>query len=292
MNQTRTRSLGLALAGSALFALGLGLGQRRAQADDAKLAKAKQLLAASGKGKLGDALVATLRQRIERELAQSPSPQGQKILVALREAKADEFDQELAQAYAKVLDAEALDAGLAFYATTGGKAFAAKRDELWAAEQALIEVHSRKLIYAALKRAGMNTPEENMKEARRNGNEAAAIGALRAISSAQALFREGDKDNDGTLQYAGDLAALGKTNLIDSVLASGKKNGYRFKVVRAKGDTGQFCWMATASPIEPGVTGERHFATNHSGVTWYRTDKPFEFDLDQCEVKGGTPLGR
>lgn len=43
MNQTRTRSLGLALAGSALFALGLGLGQRRAQADDAKLAKPFEL---------------------------------------------------------------------------------------------------------------------------------------------------------------------------------------------------------------------------------------------------------
>lgn len=123
------------------------------------------------------------------------------------------------------------------------------------------------------------------------GNEAAAIGALRAISSAQSLFREGDKDSNNVLDYADSLEALGKPDLIDRVLAKGTKNGYRFVVCRAEGDSGQFCWMATASPVTPGKTGDRHFATNQSGVIFY-SDKPIPLDLKQCEIKGAKPVGR
>ena len=36
----------------------------------------------------------------------------------------------------------------------------------------------------------------NMLAARKNGNEAGAIGSLKAISTAQRLFREGDKEGD------------------------------------------------------------------------------------------------
>ena len=47
----------------------------------------------------------------------------------------------------------------------------------------------------------------NLIEARKNGNETAAIGALKTIGTAQSLFREADKEADGNLDY-GSLAEL------------------------------------------------------------------------------------
>ncbi|MBL4844982.1 MAG: hypothetical protein JKY65_05620 [Planctomycetes bacterium] len=121
------------------------------------------------------------------------------------------------------------------------------------------------------------------------GNEAAAVGALKAIMNAQTLFREGDKDQDNELDYASNLAALGKTKLIDSTLASGTKQGYTFEVCRGEKDSGshQFLWMATASPAKPG-TGA-YFATNHQGVV-FQAGKPFALDPKTCEPQGGTPV--
>ncbi|MGE0706513.1 MAG: hypothetical protein AB7N76_17665 [Planctomycetota bacterium] len=126
-------------------------------------------------------------------------------------------------------------------------------------------------------------------EARRYGNEAAAIGALKTISTAQLLFREGDKDQNGVLDYADGLEALGKCRLIDSVLASGEKNGYRFAVACAS-KAPEFQWMAVASPLDP-KQGGRHFAVNQAGVIYY-SDKPFELDGVECQIKGGTPVGK
>lgn len=130
---------------------------------------------------------------------------------------------------------------------------------------------------------------KNLEQARKYGNEAAAMGALRTISTAQTLYREADKDGNGELDYAPDLAALGKTNLIDKILASGKKNGYRFKLTRSK-KAPEFMWMASASPLEPGKTGDRHFAINHEGVT-YQSLKPFKHAED-CKLSGGVPVGK
>jgi hypothetical protein len=126
--------------------------------------------------------------------------------------------------------------------------------------------------------------------ARKMGNEAAAIGALKAISSAQSLFREGDKDRNNILDYASGLEDLGKCNLIDAILASGTKQGYRFAVTSGA-KAPEFTWMAVASPLQPGKTGNRHFAVNHTGVI-YTSDKPFDLDGVTCKIKGGKPLGR
>jgi hypothetical protein len=125
---------------------------------------------------------------------------------------------------------------------------------------------------------------------RKLGNEAAAIGALKALGSSQALFREGDKDANNELDYAPNLAALAKARLIDSVLGSGKKQGYRFELCRSSKNP-EFLWMAVASPLEPGKSGKRHFATNHEGVIYY-SSTPFELDRVECKIKGGQPVGR
>ena len=108
----------------------------------------------------------------------------------------------------------------------------------------------------------------NLIEARKGSNEAAAIGALRTLTTAQALFREGDKDKDTTLDYATNLGELKTANLIDGVLGSGTKQGYSFNVTSG---TPQFTWSATASPASPGKSGDRYFFVDESGVIRFAT---------------------
>src|SRR5207302_9904369 len=63
----------------------------------------------------------------------------------------------------------------------------------------------------------------NLIEARKGSNEAAAIGAMRTLVTAQSLYREGDKDKDGILNYSSTVGSLGTYNLVDNTLASGTK---------------------------------------------------------------------
>lgn len=109
---------------------------------------------------------------------------------------------------------------------------------------------------------------------RGGGNERWAIGALKTIDTSQTLFREGDKEGDGLLDY-GSLQELSNAALIDPFLGSGVKQGYRFEV-RASPTTPEFLWFAVANPIEPGVTGDRSFCTNHTGVIYYTSEHAIE----------------
>jgi hypothetical protein len=117
---------------------------------------------------------------------------------------------------------------------------------------------------------------------RKNGNESAAIGALKTIGTSEAIFREGDKDGNGVLDY-GSLELLSKTGLVDSVLGSGTKQGYVFSA-HVSTKTPEFLWYATAFPATPGTTGDRYFFINQSGVIFYGTS-PFDVDPETCEVK-------
>ena len=100
----------------------------------------------------------------------------------------------------------------------------------------------------------------NLIEARKTGNETSAIGALRTISSVQAQFREGDRDNDQTLDYATSLTELSNAGLIDNVLGGGTKSGYVFGM---SGDT--FDWQCSATPVSSS-TGTRNFIICTDGV--------------------------
>ena len=100
----------------------------------------------------------------------------------------------------------------------------------------------------------------NLIEARKTGNETAAIGALRTISSTQAQFREGDREGDGFLDYATNMAELSNVGLIDNVLGSGTKSGYSFSL---SGST--YEWRTSATPISAS-TGTRNFVICVDGV--------------------------
>jgi prepilin-type N-terminal cleavage/methylation domain-containing protein len=111
----------------------------------------------------------------------------------------------------------------------------------------------------------------NLIQARKAGNETAAIGALRSMNTAQALFREEDKDNNGTLDYASCLLALQTNgNLVDSILGTGTKQGYSFTILSST----QFSYTAQASPLNPGRSGDRYFFIDESGVIRFNDAQP------------------
>jgi prepilin-type N-terminal cleavage/methylation domain-containing protein len=105
----------------------------------------------------------------------------------------------------------------------------------------------------------------NLLRARKSANEASAISSLRTLVSSQAMFLSEDADGNGEYDFAPSLAALLAVGLIDDVLASGVKSGYRFAMVP---DTSPptLTWSATAEPVEPRVTGTRSFFVDESGV--------------------------
>ncbi len=98
----------------------------------------------------------------------------------------------------------------------------------------------------------------------RAGSEALAIQSLRALCTAQRVFRDEDRDGDGARDDATSLDELRRAGLVDEDLAAGLRHGYTF-VVRAgpPGDLPR--WVALASPEHPGVTGDRHFRVDASG---------------------------
>lgn len=121
----------------------------------------------------------------------------------------------------------------------------------------------------------------NLLKAQQAGNEAAAIGSLKTIGTAQAIFREGDKDQDGALDY-GSLDDLQQAQLVDSVLGGGIKSGYVFFASQSV-TTPEFLWMATASPMAAGTTGSRYFAITNEGVIYYSETAPIPLDLGTCQ---------
>jgi len=128
----------------------------------------------------------------------------------------------------------------------------------------------------------------NLLAARKNGNEAAAIGALKTLNSAQTLYREGDKDSNTTLDY-GNIQQLSNTTMIDGVLGGGTKQGYVFDC-RPSSTTGQFLWFANANPAAPTTTGDRYFCTNHAGVIYYTAGQGASIVINTADCSIPTTL--
>jgi len=127
--------------------------------------------------------------------------------------------------------------------------------------------------------AGIALP--NLIRSRMAANEAAAVQALRNITTANVVYSSTYGNG-----YAPSLAALGappgnpaaatcdNANLIDPVLSTGQKSGYVFafmganlRAVPASGCTnpGFDGYFARATPLT-GTTGQRSFCTDESGV--------------------------
>lgn len=131
----------------------------------------------------------------------------------------------------------------------------------------------------------------NILSARKHGNETAAVGALKTIAVVQTIFREADKDRDGRADY-GTLSELSSTQLIDSVLGSGTKQGYLFQASYST-TTSEFLWFAVANPAAPKTTGDRYFETNQNAVIFYTTAGAFTLNTTTCGIAAGArPVGK
>ena len=123
--------------------------------------------------------------------------------------------------------------------------------------------------------------------ARMSGNEASAIGSIRTISSAEATFASacggGGYDVTATATglstepVAGSPAFIPQ-DLTDALDGTAPKSGYNFALasgpapepvlaadICASGVATETQFFATGSPLTPGQTGVRYFATDHSG---------------------------
>jgi type IV pilus assembly protein PilA len=133
----------------------------------------------------------------------------------------------------------------------------------------------------------------NLLHARKSANEAAAVGALKTITTSQSVFREGDKEQDGNLDY-GMLSELSNVTLIDSVLGKGSKQGFFFSCSYSY-LTSEFLWFALANPQVPTSSGDRYFETSAAGVIFYTTAGNLNMDTNTCTLTttmGITPVGK
>jgi hypothetical protein len=125
-------------------------------------------------------------------------------------------------------------------------------------------------------------------ESRKHSNEASAIGALKAIASAESRFREGDAEQDGNLDY-GMLSELAATGLIDAEVGTGTKAGYRFSA-NYSFTTSEFLWFGSTAPTRAGMTGDRSFVTNQAGLIYYTTGLAPTLDTLSCDLAAGRQL--
>jgi type IV pilus assembly protein PilA len=139
------------------------------------------------------------------------------------------------------------------------------------------------------------------------GNEATAIGSLRNIMSAEAAYKA-----IYGVGYSNDLSALDglagsgqasctSAQLLDAVLAKNvignktQKSGYQFTFTPGKEaykpelPVPPGCTIGTADgyaiqadPIDPGVSGKRHFCADNSGVVRFDTNREIDLAPPLC----------
>ncbi len=112
----------------------------------------------------------------------------------------------------------------------------------------------------------------NFIQSKMRANEAAAVQNLRNITTGEVIY-----STTYSIGYSADLPSLGGTGaivsstsaqLIDEVLAAGKKSGYSFTYVALTTDAlgNVTSYSINADPIVPGYTGIRHFYTDQGAL--------------------------
>jgi len=112
----------------------------------------------------------------------------------------------------------------------------------------------------------------NLLRSRIAANEASAVGSLRTLNTAEITYNI-TYPNVG---FACSLSSLAPASggasptsaaagLIDTNLASGTKSGYTFTMANCAG-TPKSSYQYSAAPVSPGITGQRYFCTDTSGV--------------------------
>jgi type IV pilus assembly protein PilA len=111
----------------------------------------------------------------------------------------------------------------------------------------------------------------NLLRSKMAANEAAAVAALRTINTSSVAYSTTYGQYPGALASLGPMAAgsnptSATADLIDSVLAAGTKSGYTitYTGTTSSGVVGSYTIVASA--VTQGVSGQRSFFTDASGV--------------------------
>ena len=108
----------------------------------------------------------------------------------------------------------------------------------------------------------------NLIKSKMAANEASAVGSLRTINTSELTY----SSTYGT--GFTDLTTLGNSGILDNVLSSGTKSGYKFIATPGTGsgttvDPYQG-YTSTGTPLS-GSTGTRQFCSDESGVIRFET---------------------
>ncbi len=105
----------------------------------------------------------------------------------------------------------------------------------------------------------------NLLRSKMAANEASAVGSLRSLNTACVTYSTTYGSYPAGLSNLGPGSPATSTtaDLIDSVLSSGTKSGYKFAFTAGGGNT---TYTITAIPVTVGTTGQRSFFTDQSGV--------------------------
>jgi len=112
----------------------------------------------------------------------------------------------------------------------------------------------------------------NLLRSKMAANEASAVGSMRTINTTSVEYSTTYGGYPPSLANlggpAGGTATSSSAELIDAVLAGGTKSGYTFAYTTGATDSnGNFVsYTMTASPTSMGVTGQRTFFTDQTGV--------------------------
>jgi type IV pilus assembly protein PilA len=125
--------------------------------------------------------------------------------------------------------------------------------------------------------------------ARMSGNEASAIGSLRAINSAQSTYQSscGQGNYAGTLVVLGTAPVAGTEGFISAdlgLVVAPIKSGYQINftggvaapagVVSCNAGAMVQTYYAGADPVVANSTGSRYFGTNQGGTIYQSTATP------------------
>ena len=105
----------------------------------------------------------------------------------------------------------------------------------------------------------------NLLRSKEAANEASAVGSLRTINTSSVAFSTTYGNYPTKLADLGPSSTPSSTSadLIDSVLVTGSMTGYAFTYTAA---SPYLQYTLTAAPTTPGVSGQRYFFTDQSGV--------------------------
>jgi type IV pilus assembly protein PilA len=121
----------------------------------------------------------------------------------------------------------------------------------------------------------------NLLRSKMAANEASAVGSLRTINTSSVAFSTTYGNYPHILGDLGPSTAPTSTaaDLIDSVLASSTKSGYTFSYAAS---TPWLSYTLNAGPANPGVTGQRYFYTDQTGV--------IRADTSSAATSSSTPI--